>query len=120
MQLGHKIKILREIKKFTQKEFAESIGLSQGAYSRMEVGSTEINFSRLEKISEKLGMKPEEIIAFDEGVVFNVMHNDNGTGLVINNTSVTNSEKELYLQQIEVLKSQNEYLKSIIEKLIQK
>lgn len=120
MQLGHKIKILREIKKITQKEFAESLGLSQGAYSRLELGSTEINYSRLEKISEKLGMKPEEIIAFDEGIVFNVMHNDTGNGLVINNTSVDDSEKNLYLQQIELLKSQNDYLKIIIEKLMQK
>lgn len=120
MQLGHKIKVLREIKKFTQKEFAESIGLSQGAYSRMELGTTEINYSRLEKISEKLNMKPEEIIAFDEGVVFNVMHNDNGTGLVINNARLEDSEKKHFEQQIQILKTQNDYLKSIIDKLMEK
>jgi len=119
MQLGHKIKILRDIKKFTQKEFAESIGLSQGAYCRMELGLTEINYSRLEKISEKLGMKPEEIIAFDEGVVFNVM-NKIESSPENNNDSLSNSDKEHYLQQIAVLKSQNEYLKSIIEKLLAK
>jgi transcriptional regulator with XRE-family HTH domain len=120
MQLGHKIKILREIKKFTQKEFADSIGLSQGAYSRMELGSTEINYSKLEKISKKLGMKPEEIIAFDEGVVFNIMHNENGNGIVVNKSQPDDSGNNPYKEQIEILKSQNDYLKSIIEKLLAK
>jgi transcriptional regulator with XRE-family HTH domain len=91
LKIGHKIKKLRELRNLTQEHMANSLGLSQSAYSRMELGETEITFSKLEKISEELGMKPEEIIAFNESMVFNVMNNQTGNGLVINN-NVPNEE----------------------------
>jgi transcriptional regulator with XRE-family HTH domain len=118
LNIGHKIKKLRELKNLTQEHMANSIGISQGAYSRMELGETEITYSKLEKISEELGLKPEEIIAFNESVVFNVMNNQTGTGLVINNGQLSDGEKNLYEQQILLLKEENTHLKKVIEGLI--
>ncbi|NBR15819.1 MAG: XRE family transcriptional regulator, partial [Crocinitomicaceae bacterium] len=100
LKIGHKIKKLRELKNLTQEHMAKSIGISQGAYSRMELGETEITYTKLEKISEELGMKPEEVIAFNESMVFNVMHNQTGNGLVINNNQISEGDKNLYEQQI--------------------
>ncbi len=120
LNIGHKIKKLRELKNLTQEHMANSIGISQGAYSRMELGETEITYSKLEKISEELGLKPEEIIAFNESVVFNVMNNQTGTGLVINNSQLSDGEKNLYEQQILLLKEENTHLKKVIEGLINK
>ena len=37
LKIGHKIKKLRELKNLTQEHMANSIGISQGAYSRMEL-----------------------------------------------------------------------------------
>ena len=118
LNIGHKIKKLRELKNLTQEHMANSIGISQGAYSRMELGETEITYSKLEKISEDLGLKPEEIIAFNESVVFNVMNNQTGNGLVINNSQLSEGEKNLYEQQILLLKEENTHLKKVIEGLI--
>ena len=118
LNIGHKIKKLRELKNLTQEHMANSIGISQGAYSRMESGETEITYSKLEKISEELGLKPEEIIAFNESVVFNVMNNQTGNGLVINNSQLSEGEKNLYEQQILLLKEENTHLKKVIEGLI--
>lgn len=118
MQLGHKIKKLRELKNLTQEHMANSIGISQGAYSRMELGETEITYTKLEKISEELGMKPEEVIAFNESVVFNVMNNQTGNGLVINNSQLSEVEKNLFEQQIILLKEENTHLKKVIEGLL--
>jgi transcriptional regulator with XRE-family HTH domain len=118
MQLGHKIKKLRELKNLTQEHMANSIGISQGAYSRMELGETEITYTKLEKISEELGMKPEEVIAFNESVVFNVMNNQTGNGLVINNSQLSEAEKNLFEQQIILLKEENTHLKKVIEGLL--
>ena len=118
LNIGHKIKKLRELKNLTQEHMANSIGISQGAYSRMELGETEITYSKLEKISEELGLKPEEIIAFNESVVFNVMNNQTGNGLVINNSQLSEGEKNLYEQQILLLKEENTPLKKVIEGLI--
>lgn len=118
LKIGHKIKKLRELKNLTQEHMAKSIGISQGAYSRMELGETEITYSKLEKISEELGMKPEEVIAFNESVVFNVMNNQTGNGLVINNNQINEEDKNLYLQQITLLKEENAYLKTVINGLL--
>ena len=83
LRIGQKIKKLRELKNLTQEHMAEVIGLSQSAYSRIELGETEVTYSKLERISAELGMRPEEVIAFNESMVFNVMHNQTGNGLVI-------------------------------------
>jgi transcriptional regulator with XRE-family HTH domain len=118
LKIGHKIKKLRELKNLTQEHMANSIGISQGAYSRMELGETEITYSKLEKISEELGMKPEEIIAFNKSMVFNVMNNQTGNGLVINNNLISEIEKTHFEQQILLLKEENSHLKKVIESLL--
>jgi transcriptional regulator with XRE-family HTH domain len=117
LRIGQKIKKLRELKNLTQEHMAEVIGLSQSAYSRIELGDTEVTYSKLERISQELGMRPEEVIAFNESMVFNVMHNQTGNGLVIQNSDI---ERQLFEQQIALLKEENAHLKTIIEKLLEK
>jgi transcriptional regulator with XRE-family HTH domain len=116
MQIGHKIKKLRELKNLTQDHVAQKLGVTQSAYSRIEVGDTDITYSKLEKIAEVLEMKPEEIITFNENMVFNIMHNDVGNGLVINNNQLSDGEKNLYVQQIELLKEENAYLRELVKR----
>jgi hypothetical protein len=50
-------------------------------------------------------------------MVFNVMHNQIGNGLVIQNSVI---ERQLFEQQIALLKEENVHLKTIIEKLLAK
>jgi transcriptional regulator with XRE-family HTH domain len=118
LNIGTKIKKLRELKNLTQEHMASVIGITQSAYSRMELGETEITYSKLARIAGELGMKPEEVIAFNESMVFNVMHNQTGNGLIIQNNSLNNEERELYKQQIETLKEEVAYLKKIIDSLL--
>jgi transcriptional regulator with XRE-family HTH domain len=120
MGIGNKIKVLREIKQLTQIQVAESIGISQGSYSRLEIGETDVTYSKLQKISEQFDMKPEEIIAFDERIVFNVMNNKIANGLQINNQLLTADEKNILKVQLELLKIENTHLKFIIENLLKK
>jgi transcriptional regulator with XRE-family HTH domain len=93
--------------------------VSQSAYSKIELGESEVTFTKLEKISEALGMKPEEVIAFNESMVFNVIHNNSGyNGFVDNNNQVTDNERLLYQDQINLLKEEVSYLKQMLEKLL--
>ncbi len=119
MHIGQKIKKLRELKNLTQTHVAQKLGVSQSAYSKMELGESEVTFNRLEKISEVLEMKPEEVIAFNESMVFNVMHNQNGGNVFgdINNT-VSDTERQLYQDQINLLKEEVAYLKKMLEKVL--
>ena len=118
LNIGTKIKKLRELKNLTQEHMASVIGVTQSAYSRLELGETEITYSKLARIAGELGMKPEDVISFNESMVFNVMHNQTGNGLIIQNNSLNNEERELYKQQIETLKEEVAYLKKIIDNLL--
>lgn len=118
LNIGTKIKKLRELKNLTQEHMATVIGVTQSAYSRLEMGETEITYSKLERIAGELGMKPEEVIAFNESMVFNVMHNQTGNGLIIQNNALINEERDLFKQQIETLKEEVAYLKKILDSLI--
>jgi transcriptional regulator with XRE-family HTH domain len=119
-QIGQKIKKLRELRNFTQSHMAEELGLSQSAYSKLELGETEITYNKLERVAEVLGMRPEEVISFNESMVFNVMHNQTGNGFVITNNQLTEAEKHLYEEQISLLKEELSYLKRLLEQVLAK
>lgn len=70
MKLGEKIKILREIKGIPPKEMADELGLSPSGYLKIERNEVDINTEKIEKISNKLGIKPHELL-MDEKYVFN-------------------------------------------------
>jgi hypothetical protein len=117
IQLGQKIKKLRELKNFTQSHIASELGITQSAYSKMELGETEVSYSKLSKIAEVLGMAPEEIMTFNEQMIFNVMHNQTGNGFVVNK-GFTENERKLYEDQITQLKEEVSYLKKVLDKLL--
>ena len=117
MLIGQKIKKIRELKNFTQTHLASELGITQSAYSKMELGETEVSLIRLHKIAEIFGMSPEEIMIFNEQMIFNVMHNQTGNGFVINK-GVSDNEKKLYEDQIAHLKEEINYLKKVLDKLL--
>ncbi|MFM1810715.1 MAG: hypothetical protein RLZZ382_1940 [Bacteroidota bacterium] len=118
LNIGTKIKKLRELKNLTQEHMASVIGVTQSAYSRVELGETDITYNKLARTAGELGMKPEDVIAFNESMVFNVMHNQTGNGLIIQNNTLVNEERDLYKLQIETLKEEVAYLKKIIDNLL--
>lgn len=120
MHIGHKIKKIRELKNLTQTHLAQELGMTQSAYSKIELGETEVTFTKLEKISSTLGMKPEEVIAFNESMVFNVMHNQNGGNVFshIHQNNLSDNERKLYQDQIDLLREELLYLKDMLNKMM--
>lgn len=116
--IGQKIKKLRELKNLTQSHMANEMGITQSAYSKIELGETEVSYNKLTRIAEILGMSIEEISTFNEQMIFNVMHNQTGNGFVVYK-GVSENEKRLYEDQIAFLKSENAYLKKVLDKLLQ-
>jgi len=115
--IGQKIKKLRELKNLTQSHMAEEMGISQSAYSKIELGETEVSYNKLNRIAEILGMSIDEISTFNEQMIFNVMHNQTGNGFVVYK-GVSENEKRLYEEQIAQLKSENNYLKRVLDKML--
>jgi transcriptional regulator with XRE-family HTH domain len=115
--IGQKIKKLRELKNFTQSHMATELGITQSAYSKIEQGETEITYAKMSKIAEVLGISPEDIAAFNEQMIFNVMHNQTGNGFVIQK-GISDKERELYEKQISILMEELTYLKSVLDKVL--
>jgi transcriptional regulator with XRE-family HTH domain len=98
---------------------AQELGVTQSAYSKMEMGETDITYKKLEHISSILGIPVDEIISFNDQMVFNVMHNQTGNGFVVNK-GISDQERVLYEDQIRFLKEQNDYLRRMLEKVLEK
>jgi transcriptional regulator with XRE-family HTH domain len=118
LNIGSKIKKLRELKNFTQSHMAEELGISQSTYSKIELGEVDVSMSKIEKISSILGLTPEEVFTFNEQMIFNVMYNQNGHNGFVINKGLSEVEIELYKDQIQSLKNEVEHLKKIIESLL--
>ncbi len=66
MNIGDKIKKVREAKDFTQKQVALMLDMDQSQYSKIEKGKTDPTTSTLEKISKALGIEVAELFASDD------------------------------------------------------
>ena len=64
MDIGKKIKQIREAKDLTAKEVVTAVDMQPAMYSRIENGKTEPSLSSLEKIAKALGVKLSDL--FDD------------------------------------------------------
>ncbi|WP_435356587.1 helix-turn-helix domain-containing protein [Emticicia sp. SJ17W-69] len=118
MEIGTKVKKLRELRNFTQEFMAASLEMTPSGYGKIERNESEVTYQKLEKIAEVLGIKIEDIVNFNEKMVFNIMNNNtSNNGYVVNNNSISDNEKKLYEQLIEQLREENKLLKSMLEKV---
>jgi XRE family transcriptional regulator, regulator of sulfur utilization len=66
MDIGEKIRHIRELKGFSQENLAKEIQLSITAYGDIERGKTSPDLIRLEQIAKVLGVKLKDLINFEE------------------------------------------------------
>jgi len=66
MDIGNKIKKVREVKGLSQKQVALSLNMDQSQYSKIEKGKTDPTCSTLEKIANALGVELSDIFTSDE------------------------------------------------------
>ncbi len=115
--LGHKLKTIREFKNFTQDYVSDKLGMSTAGYGKIERDEVDVPYSRLEQISKVFKMKIEDIISFDEKVVFNIMNNQIGIkDLNLNNSKLSDRERELYEKNIKLLEEKISFLEKLNEK----
>jgi transcriptional regulator with XRE-family HTH domain len=66
MNIGEKIKKVREAKGFSQKQVAVMLDMDQSQYSKIENGKTDPTTSTLEKIARTLGVDVPVLFASDD------------------------------------------------------
>ena len=112
MEIGTRIRKVREIKGFSQENIAEDLGMSVNGYGKIERNEVSVNFDKLIRISEILGVEIENIIGFDENVAFNNFNNT--VEQQIGRYIMPIEMKKLYEENIKLLKDKIEYLEKII------
>jgi len=117
MNVGEKIKKLRELKNYTQQHIADQLNLSLSGYGKIERNETDISISRLEEIANILGVDVNTVLSFDEKHIFNMNNNQTANGIVQNQYM---NPTELIDQIINQYKEENQYLKELVRELTQK
>jgi transcriptional regulator with XRE-family HTH domain len=117
MNVGEKIKKLRELKNYTQQHMAEELDLSLSGYGKIERNETDISVSKLEKIAKILETDISSILSFDEKHVFNISENKQA------NVSM----RDQYINQLDLIdriiaqyREEIQFLKDIIKDLTAK
>jgi transcriptional regulator with XRE-family HTH domain len=68
--VGKNIKMLRKQKGWNQRQVADQLEVSVPAFSKMECGITDLNFSRVDQIATLFGITPTELLAEGMGDAF--------------------------------------------------
>jgi len=68
IDLGKKIKEFRQLKGFTQESFAEALGISVTAMSKIETGMNFPSADTIEKITKALNVTSSELFTFKENL----------------------------------------------------
>lgn len=102
MDIGIKVRKLRELKNFTQEYMAHRLNVSQATYSRLEKDDAYLTIAQLQKIAEILEIKVEDLINFTERYVFNnydVEQANQGYNVI----NFSENERKLYEDKIRLL-----------------
>jgi transcriptional regulator with XRE-family HTH domain len=120
MKINEKIRLMRQLKEFSQEEMAEKLGLSLNGYANIERGETDVQMSRLQQIAQIFDMDLLELFNYGEKTITCLIGNNN---LCSNNVNCkdTGYSKEAYfeIQKLQLIVEQQlkeiAYLKEIIE-----
>lgn len=114
---GEKIRMIRELRNYSQEYVAEQLGIKQNSYSKIERNETKLTAEMLQKISTLFGVSPIDIISSQPAIV-NFQPNQ-GTqqsfGYIENFIS---SQKEIYDKMIAGKDAEIERLTKQVEELM--
>lgn len=120
MQIGDKIRKVRELKGLKQEAIATKLGMSVTAYGNIERNETGVNFDKLEEIAAALEVTVQDIVNLPEQLNINSITNSHVEQLGYNYGNihkVSDTELEGYKMTIAELQKQVEHLKAQNEKL---
>ena len=115
IKTGLKIKKLRELRNYTQEFMAEKLSMSQTGYSNIERDETDVSLSRLQQIAKVLEIKLQDLLGFDEKMMFvgSMTNNNSAQGIIISSETFER-ERKLYEEQIKQLKEEVTFLRGLV------
>jgi transcriptional regulator with XRE-family HTH domain len=116
VNLGQKIKKLRELKNYTQQHLADELGISLSGYGKIERDQTEITMARLLEIAKILETDLFSLIHFNGNDVFKNGKQSKETKA----TEPSSLSLDLQQQLIQKYKDESEYPKELVRHLREK
>lgn len=112
METHEKIRLIRELNKWSQEEMAEKLAMSASGYAKIERGETQLSLPRLEQLAAVFKIDMWDLLKSNHG----------GMILQINDVDTNSGEFAIYTShdkslELELLKQELKYCK---EMLIQK
>ena len=112
MQIGSKVKKLRELRNFTQSYLADYLDITQSTYSRYEKDELHFTADMLQKLATLLGLSVSAIQQFDEHKIFQYIES---VANCAHHQSI--KEQKLSADLLQSLQNENELLRSSLQDL---
>jgi transcriptional regulator with XRE-family HTH domain len=112
VEIGSKIRQIRDLKGLNQENMANELGISVAGYGKIERNEVSVNYERLLQISSVLGITIENLISFDNNLALNNFNNASKEQTVTYNLPI--ELKQLYEDKIKLLEEKIELLEKII------
>lgn len=122
---------IRKLKNITQEQMAAQLHMTQKQYSLLESGSTRMDAERLLELPKILGVSMEDLLSFDESLIFNNCSNILSRNNTQNNTNsltfdevtalidkITTELKQSYSEQITARDNEIAYLRKQLETVL--
>jgi len=119
MSVHEKIRLVRQLKGWSQEDVASKLGMSPNGYGSIERGETDVNLSRLEQIAQMFGIKLSDLLELTEKNVFNLAgEHNNQSNWYIGSCSPEFLQLKTELEKEQAINAEKdkeiEYLKEII------
>lgn len=116
---GEKIRLIREMRGFSQENVAAKLGIAQNTYSKIETNQTKLESGMLVKIAEVLEVSPMDILS-PQPAIINFQSNKGTQQSFGYVETVISGQKELFEKMLEAKDQEIARLSKIIEKLLGK
>ena len=111
--IGNKVRMMRQIKGFSQENLALELGITQSSYARLEKQDDRISITRLIQIAKILKTTVSELIDEKPQKIIHQENSENAQAFNVDTiNTIINSDKE----HIKTLKNEIEFLRSLLIK----
>ena len=101
METHEKIRLIRELNKWSQEEMAEKLAMSAGGYAKIERGETQLNIPRLEQLAAIFKVDMWDLLkSGNNGMVLQINEGDSGGDIALYASSDIAMKLELLNQEL--------------------
>ena len=83
METHEKIRLMRELNKWSQDDMAEKLAMSAGGYAKIERGEMQLNIPRLEQLAQIFKIDMWDLLKSGGGMVFQINEGDSGGDIAL-------------------------------------